>query len=360
MYAYCLSNRKALLWERYHLYQSIFMPSSRATLIEVAKLAGTSKTSVSRYFGEEHDRLSPSLKRRIAQAAGTLGYHPNQMARGLKGGHSKLIGMLVADIRNPFSVAITHGVEQACRQYGYSLVVCNTDNDPEQERQHLDLLGAYQVEGLVVNASGSPEHQLHTIMSQGTPIVLLDRDVDHVEAEVVGLDNHLAVDMALEHLCAQGYQAVLYVSEAPEQSSTRQRRLSRFHQAAELRGLHHATLLLTTEDGTASQQMLSDFLADHQQHACAVLCGNGNATLAVTALFQQLGLTLGKTGLMGIDELDWCALVPPGITTLGQPTDAIGKAAIECLMHRIAPHISAMPTTVSFAPGLIERGSTLR
>ena len=119
------------------------------------------------------------------------------MARGFKGGRSKLLGMLVADIRNPFSVAITHGVEQACRQYGYSLVVCNTDNDPEQERQHLDLLGAYQVEGLVVNASGSPERQLHTFISQGTPIVLLDREVDHVEAEVVGLDNHLAIDMAL-------------------------------------------------------------------------------------------------------------------------------------------------------------------
>ncbi|TVU87822.1 LacI family DNA-binding transcriptional regulator [Vreelandella titanicae] len=334
--------------------------SRRSTIVEVARLAGASKTSVSRYFGEERDRLSPSLQARIAHAAGTLGYQPNQMARGLKGGRSKLIGILVADIRNPFSVAITHGVEQACRQYGYSLVVCNTDNDPEQERQHLDLLGAYQVEGLVVNASGNPERQLHTFISLGTPIVLLDREVDHVEAEVVGLDNHLAIDMALKYLAGQGYQAVLYVSEAPEQSSTRQRRLSRFHQAAEQRGLHNATLLLAASNGTAAQQTLSDFLAAHQQHACAVLCGNGTATLAVTRLFQQLGLPLGKVGLMGIDELDWCALVPPGITTLAQPTDAISKSAVECLMHRIAPHTSAMPTTVSFAPSLIERGSTQR
>ena len=120
------------------------------------------------------------------------------MARGLKGGRSKLVGMLVADIRNPFSVAITHGVEQACRQYGYSLLVGNTDNDPELERQHLALLSAYQVEGLVVNAAGSPEQELDTFIAQGTPIVLLDREVNHIDAEVVGLDNHLAIDMALD------------------------------------------------------------------------------------------------------------------------------------------------------------------
>ncbi|MGQ7260323.1 LacI family DNA-binding transcriptional regulator [Vreelandella sp. V005] len=334
--------------------------SRRSTIIEVARLAGASKTSVSRYFGEERDRLSPSLQARIAHAAGILGYQPNQMARGLKGGRSKLIGMLVADIRNPFSVAITHGVEQACRQYGYSLVVCNTDNDPEQERQHLDLLGAYQVEGLVVNASGSPERQLHTFTRQGTPIVLLDREVDHVEAEVVGLDNHLAIDMALGHLADQGYQSVLYVSEAPEQSSTRQKRLARFNHSAEQHGLNYATSLLATANDATTLGALSDFLTANQQHACAVLCGNGNATLVVTRLFQQLGLPLGKVGLMGIDELDWCALVPPGITTLAQPTDAIGKTAVECLMHRIAPHTSALPTTISFAPSLIERGSTQR
>ncbi|MGO1396293.1 MAG: LacI family DNA-binding transcriptional regulator [Halomonas sp.] len=332
----------------------------RSTILEVARLAGASKTSVSRYFGEERARLSPALQARIAQAAHSLGYQPNQMARGLKGGRSKLVGMLVADIRNPFSVAITHGVEQACRQYGYSLLVGNTDNDPELERQHLALLSAYQVEGLVVNAAGSPERELDTFIAQGTPIVLLDREVNHIDAEVVGLDNHLAIDMALDHLVAQGYQSVLYVSEAPELSSTRQLRVARFHKSAEHRALNHTTLLLSQPDSTAMLKALGSFIAAHNQHPCAVLCGNGTATLAVTRLFQQLGLPLGQVGLMGIDELDWCALVPPGITTLAQPTDEIGKTAIQCLMHRITPHTLAMPITLSFAPMLIKRGSTQR
>lgn len=336
------------------------MPSAhrRSTILEVAHLAGVSKTSVSRYFGEERERLSPALQNRIAQAAQTLGYQPNQMARGLKGGRSKLVGMLVADIRNPFSVAITHGVEQACRQYGYSLLVGNTDNDPKQERQHLALLGAYQVEGLVINAAGSPERQLHTFIHRGTPIVLLDREVNHVDAAVVGLDNYQAVDMALEHLAEQGYQAILYVSETPEQSSTRQLRLTYFNQGAQQRSLSHSTLLLTPSDEAATLKALDNFIVDHKHLPCAVLCGNGNATLAVTRIFQQLGLPLGQVGLMGIDELDWCSLVLPGITTLAQPTDTIGQTAIHCLMHQIAPHTITMPTELSFAPTLIKRGST--
>ncbi len=330
----------------------------RSTILEVAHLARVSKTSVSRYFGDERARLSPALQARIAEAAHTLGFRPNQMARGLKGGRSKLVGMLVADIRNPFSVAITHGVEQACRQYGYSLLIGNTDNDPEQERQHLALLSAYQVEGLVVNAAGSPERQLHTFIHRGTPIVMLDREVNHVDAAVVGLDNHQAVEMALDHLAEQGYQAVLYVSETPEQSSTRQLRLAYFNQGAEQRALSHSTLLLTPLDDTATLKALNYFIADHKHLPCAVLCGNGNATLAVTRLFQQLGLSLGKVGLMGIDELDWCSLVLPGITTLAQPTDIIGQTAIHCLMHQIAPHTTPMPTDLSFAPTLLKRGST--
>lgn len=332
----------------------------RSTILEVARLAGASKTSVSRFFGDERDRLSPALQERISHAASTLGYQPNQMARSLKGGRSTLIGMLVADIRNPFSVAITHGVEQACRQYGYSLLVCNTDNDPELERQHLALLSAYQVAGLVVNASGSPERQLHDFISHGTPVVLLDREVDHVDAEVVGLDNHLTIDQALDHLADQGYQAVLYVSEPPKQSSTRLTRLTRFEYGAAQRALRYETALLDSTSSTSTLSALTEFLATHAQHPCAVLCGNGNVTLAVTRLFQQMRLPLGEVGLMGIDELDWCALVPPGITTLAQPTDIIGQTAIHCLKHRIAPQTSPLPSVLSFSPTLITRGSTQR
>eukprot|EP01132_Coremiostelium_polycephalum_P017357 gene17358-20795_t len=122
---------------------------SRVTMLDVAERAGVSKASVSRFIGDDRALLSDAIALRIEQAIDELGYRPNQMARGLKRGRTRLIGMLVADIRNPYSIAVMHGVETACRQHGYSLVVCNTDRDDEQERQHLAALRAYNIEGLI-------------------------------------------------------------------------------------------------------------------------------------------------------------------------------------------------------------------
>ncbi|MBB3143516.1 LacI family DNA-binding transcriptional regulator [Halomonas organivorans] len=333
----------------------------RATILEVARDAGVSKTSVSRYFSGERDRLSPDMQRRIASSAGRLGYRPNQMARGLKAGRSRLIGMLVADIRNPFSVAVMHGVEQACRAHGFSLMVCNTDNDPAQERDHLALLTAYRVEGLVVNVTGRPGHELEALAAQDTPLVLLDRALGDVEADMVGLDNDQAIDTALDHLRAQGYGELLCVSEPTEQASSRQQRLGRFRERLDADGLQGEACCLALDDAPALERAIAGFL-DRPSHAPkALLCANGNVTLAVTRALQALDVTLGETGLLGIDELDWCALVAPGITTLAQPTEAIGRAAVDSLLQRLAaPERPAPSRQILFTPELNARGSTRR
>ncbi|MBZ0332243.1 substrate-binding domain-containing protein [Halomonas sp. ANAO-440] len=331
--------------------------SHRATIIEVARAASTSKTSVSRYFGEERERLSPPLQARIAEAASHLGYHPNQMARGLKGGSSRLIGMLVADIRNPFSVAVMHGVEQACREQGLSLLVCNTDNDPAQEREHLALLTAYRIEGLVVNVAGSPHRELQNLAAQGVPMVLLDRELVDVDAELVGLDNPLAIDMALDHLQAQGYRELLYVSEPPGQASPRTTRLGCYQRGCEARSLTGKVHYQDLADTAMLHQVIAAFLTGSTRSPKALLCANGNVTLAVTRILHTLGARLGETGLIGIDELDWCALVGPGISTLAQPTDAIGRDAVQCLL---APGNRRVAPRGLHAPTLIARGSTRR
>ncbi|SFI08323.1 LacI family DNA-binding transcriptional regulator [Modicisalibacter xianhensis] len=337
--------------------------ASHSTILEVARDAGVSKTSVSRYLGGERHRLSPAMQARIAAAIQRLGYRPNQMARGLKGGRSKLIGMLVADIRNPFSVTVLHSVEQACRARGFSLLVCNTDNDPDQERNHLALLASYRVEGVVINAAGRPSAELKALAEQGTPIVLLDRSLSDVDADVVGLDNAGAIDMAMDHLLERGYRNVLYVSEPPEGASSRQRRLERFRQrlaqAPELTG--ETACLAMQRDSDALRQALHGFVSRESPAPRAILCANGNVTLQVAHALNALGVSLGETGLLGIDELDWCALAGPGITTLAQPTEAIGQAAVESLMQRLAPPgRQAPPRRTEYAARLIARGSTHR
>lgn len=334
-----------------------------ATILEVAKEAGVSKTSVSRYFGDERERLSLQMQARIAAAAKRLGYRPNQMARGLKGGRSQLIGMLVADIRNPFSVAVMHGVEQACREKGYSLLVCNTDNDPAQERDHLNLLASYRIEGLVINAAGQPSRELRAFARQGTPLVLLDRLLSDFEADVVGLDNAQAIDMAIDHLQHQGYDDVLYLSEPVAQASSRQARLQRFQQwMANEPALNGEAHSLDLDNETQRlPDIITAFLARASHSAPAILCGNGNVTLTVAHVLQDQRIPLGNIGLLGIDELEWCSLVGPGITTLAQPTDAIGRAAVASLLQRLEdPQRQAPPRRTHYQAHLIRRGSTCR
>lgn len=335
-------------------------PRPNSTILDVAREARASKTSVSRYFGHERERLSPELQARIAMAAQRLGYRPNRMARGLKGGSSGLVGMLVADIRNPFSVAVMHGIEQACRERGLSLMVCNTDNDPSQERAHLELLASYRVEGLVINAVGSPDRELQALAERGIPLVLLDRDVGSIDADVVGLDNQMAIDMALDHLQAQGYRTLLYVSEPPAEASSRQVRLKHFQRGCQARGLNGRVHDRRLDERATLHRAISDFLSRQTTSPRALLCANGRVTLAVTRVLQELGVPLGDIGLLGIDELDWCALVPPGITTLAQPTEAIGRAALQCLLAGPASSGTSLVPPYLHPPVLMARGSTKR
>ena len=106
--------------------------AARATISDVAKAAKTGKTSISRYLNGEKHLLSDDLLSRIEKAIAELDYRPSLMARGLKHGRTRLIGLIIADITNPYSVSVMSGIEAACREKGFTLLVCNTNNELDQ------------------------------------------------------------------------------------------------------------------------------------------------------------------------------------------------------------------------------------
>ncbi|MFJ3482996.1 LacI family DNA-binding transcriptional regulator [Pseudomonas sp. NPDC090202] len=321
---------------------------------DVADLAGVSKASVSRFIGEDRQLLSEAIARRIEQAIDTLGYRPNQMARGLKRGRTRLIGMLVADIRNPYSIAVMHGVETACRKHGYSLVVCNTDRDDEQERLHLAALRSYNIEGLIVNTLGHHLDELRELHDE-LPMVLVDRKVEQLPSDLVGLNNVAAVEQALDHLHAQGYRDILMISEPQDGTSSRIERVEAFKhgigQRKDMRGE-------VGETGESLRPRLQAFLAQDDHGAKALFTGNGVATLTTTRLLHDLGCHLfDDVGLIALDELDWYPLVGSGITSLAQPTHEIGVTAFECLLNRLRGDQEPV-RLFDFPAQLVVRGST--
>ena len=326
----------------------------RVTISEVARVAGVSKATVSRYIGGDRQLLADATAKRLAEVIERLGYRPNQMARGLKRGQTRLIGMLVADILNPYSVAVMHGVETACRQHGYSLVVCNTNRDDDQERHHLVALQSYNVEGLIVNTLGHHPGELLNLQ-RDLPMVLVDRQLPELNADLVGLHNADAVEQALDHLQARGYRDILAVSEPLDGTSSRLERVQAFGASVSRRpGMRQQVL----ETGAGLAGRLAAFLADRGHGPQAIFTCNGVATLAVTRALHDAGCNLfADVGLVALDDLDWYPLVGTGITALAQPTERIGVAAFESLLGRLRGD-GAAARRIEFKANLVIRGST--
>ncbi|MGB7756760.1 MAG: substrate-binding domain-containing protein [Salinisphaera sp.] len=328
----------------------------RPTIRDVARDAGISKTSVSRYFGAERHRLSEAMQARIERSVERLGFRPDRIAASLRGGRTRLIGALVADIRNPYSVALIHAAERACGDAGYSLMVCNTDNDETLERRHLDVLDGYSVDGLIVNTVGRNTEALEAMRERGLPMVLVDRQIGALDCDMVGLDDLAAVGEAIDHLVAHGFERLELIIEPIAGISSRIARAEAFEAECRHRGLagtvHEA--IIDELDTPALDQRLAELITEPRP--TAVLCANGVVTLAVCHALQRLG-GFDQLGVLGIDELAWCALAGPGISTLAQPVDAIGRRAIETLLARIEG--DAAPATIHRLPATLNvRGST--
>ena len=342
----------------------------RATISDVAREAGTGKTSISRYLNGELSVLSPQLRARIEAAIERLDYQPNQMARGLKRGRNRLIGMLVADLTNPYSVEVLQGVEAACHALGYMPLICHAANEVDMERRFLQLLTTYRVEGVIVNALGVSEETLRPVGEGGIPAVLVDRSVDGLVTDMVGLDNQGATALATRHLVERGFDRLWFVVQPFEHISSRRQREAAFHQALEqYPQVSGRTVVLELGDADELEQTLSALdaeldavIAAHEDHAragVALFAANGPVALALARhLNQRHGPNWQKrVALLSIDDPEWAELA--GITTIRQPTYDIGYRAVEFLHQRIdGEQASARDCLL---PGeLIERASTAR
>lgn len=333
--------------------------SGRATISDVAKQAQTGKTSVSRYLNGEQNLLSDSLKQRIEQAIRQLDYRPSQMARSLKGGQTRLIGLIIADITNPYAIDVMCGIEAACRQQGFTLLVCNTNNEVNQEQHYLQLLSRYRVEGIVVNAVDMREEALSMLQQSMLPMVLIDRKIPDVTCDVVSLNNHQATEIATKHLLQQGFEAILFLSEPIGTVNTRLERLHAFCQTM----ANHPTLSAEQaetplNDGNNLEAVLQQFSTRHRGMRKAVISTNGALTLQVARAMRRLNMQWGNDiGLLGFDEQAWAELAGVGITTLKQPTYQMGHAALEQLIQRIRG-VNTPVSEQMFSGELIVRGST--
>lgn len=331
---------------------------SFATILDVARYAKVGKTSVSRYLNGEQEKLSDALRTKIADAIQHLDFRPNHSARMLKAGHSKLIGLLLADVTNPYSIDILQGVEHTCRQQGYMLMVCNTDNETALQERYLALLEAHRVDGLIVNTADMAQTQLQHLKEINCPLVLVDRIDTSLGFDSVGLDNKAAVEEACQHLKAQAYQSILVLTESLD-VAPRKARVEAIHAFCQQHPhIQYEVMEVSKSNETHIADAINDFMGHHKGCKQAIFTTNGVATLLAAKAIKNQQLQLGsQIGLISIDDPEWAQLFDGGITVMRQPSREIGERACNRLLSRIQGNTEPVQH-IQLAAELIIRQST--
>jgi LacI family kdg operon repressor len=341
----------------------------KSTIADVAAAAGVSKATVSRFLNHRERLLSPDIATRVETAIAALGYSPSPMAQALSRGRSRLIGLVVADITNPYSVAVLRGAEKACQDAGYLVMLFNLGNDFDREREAIDALAGYQVDGFILNTLGRGAGLVDADALHGKPAVLVDRRHAGMHTDFVSLDNRAAMRTACEHLIDGGHRELLYITEPSKGVSSRRERAAAFGAcvAAHQPKVGGEVFESVGDEGATLDEALRALrkraLRGQRTAAgkgAAVIAGNAVVTLRVAQAMARLDLQFGRDiGFVGFDDPDWASLIGPGLSTISQPTDEIGRTAANCLIERLKG-LDAAPRQLLLPGELVVRGSSLR
>ncbi|GAC1560997.1 MAG: substrate-binding domain-containing protein [Vulcanimicrobiaceae bacterium] len=307
---------------------------------DVARAAGVSPATVSRALGDGPVRAAVRL--RVEAAVAATGYRPNLSARRLRSQHSRTIGLIVADIRNPFFTAVSRAVEDVAYRAGLRVILCNTDEDPTKEALYLDLMAEERVTGVIFAPTRLTTQQIARD-ERAFPIVLIDRALPALACDAVLLDNRAAAGLLVEHLYTSGRRRIAGCFGAS--SATGIERRDGYLAAMQRLGLPARTSMIAHGIG-ATEAEVTRILAS-EDPPDAIVASNGVMLLSVVRAVNAARVAIPqRVAIAGFDNEPWTEFVAGGITVIEQPVDGIGRAAMAMLMDRLADATIARRTIV--------------
>ena len=332
------------------------------TLRDVAAAAGVHPATASRALNPDTRALvNGETAQRVLDAATAIGYRPNSIARGLKTSRSYTIGVVVPDLQNPLFPPIARGIEDRLEPAGYTSLLANTDNDPERERLSFDALQARQVDGFIT-ASARREHPLlEELAANGRPVVLVNRTTDDASLPSAVPDDRDGMRQAVEHIVGLGHRRIAHVA-GPFTLSTGIHRHEGFVQAMEAVGLAVDPDLVAVGDRftEAEGARLCRELLEAGREFTAVLAGNDLLALGCIDAVGEAGLDCPRDiSVVGFNDMDWSARFSPPLTTVRVPHHALGMAAADLLLERLAEPQTPVRHVV-LPVELVVRGSSAR
>lgn len=331
----------------------------RVTIAEVAALAGVHKGTVSRALsGATEGQVNEATVRRVQEAAATLGYVPNIVARGLRTSLSMTIGVIIPDLTNPIFPPMVRGIENYLAPRGYTALVANSDGQKQLERASFDSLLARRVDGFILGTGHTDDPLLADAAERDVKVVLINRGTaGDLGFPLVTGDDAAGITEAVNHLADLGHRRVLHLA-GPRDFTTSIVRSDAFAESAGLRGLEHATDWLPALSVEAGQAAMDRVLDGGASSWTAVVAANDLVALGTMRSLRAHGLDCPRDmSVVGFNDMPFAADFSPPLTTVHVPHLEMGAECARLLLDGISAGRQESGTT-SLPVSLMVRGST--
>lgn len=303
-----------------------------ATIYDVARLAGVSPATVSRVFNGTS--VSEERAGLVRAAAIELAFTPNRTARTLRRRHSEIIALIIPDIENPFFTSLARGVEDAARAAGFSVVLCNSDEDVAKESHYIDIAVLENMAGVII-AAASDDSDLRPLLSRSRPVVAVDRGPHGLDIDAVMVDNRAGGMAATSALATRGFTRIGCIT-GPSDVETAQHRADGWRDALRSAGLTPHEALLEhanhrVDGGRAAMQRLLAL----PEPPDAVFVANNLMSVGALQVLYGAGHSPETFGFAAFGDLPFAALTPAGMTVVHVPARAMGAAAATMLLDRL-------------------------
>ena len=324
------------------------------TILDVADRAGVSKSLVSLVM-REPDRVSDASREAVLEAAEELGYRPNAVARSLVQRRTKVIGVILSDLHNPFFADVADGIEEAAFQNGYRAMLSSGFLDPKRERGAIDTMLELRVDGLIMLGSMMKVAKIEKV-AVSLPVTLLGRHTRSKIVDSVGVDDSAGAQEAVDHLVAQGHRDIVHIEAGTAAGAPRRR--SGYEKAMMRHGLADHIRLVRGDFTEGGGAIAMTEILESGNFPTAVFAPNDFAALGAMEAIDAAGLDIpGDISLVGYDNLALAALPRIGLTTIGQPRADLGREAVHLVLERLDEQRESARHVV-VPPNLVVRATT--
>lgn len=329
------------------------------TIKDVAEQAGVSVNTVSRALNNKPD-VSHVTRQRVLEVAKGLDYVPNALARSLVRKNTKTIGVTIGDNSNPYFATILKVIEKTARGRGYTIFVCNTDENPLQEAEAIDVLREKMVDGLLVTpVVGKGNIAIQRLRDAGVPFVVLARALQDIKADCVTCDNVKGGFQAVRHLIDNGHTRIAHIA-GPQGLQPAMDRYKGYMNALSSCGITPDPSLVkwgnvNMSDGKKSMHEL----LSAGNRPTAVFAFSDFVAMGVMMAVREVNLRIPEeVALVGYDNIEFSSFLDVPLTTVSQPRTLIGETAINLLIDKIEKKVSDEPQQIVFQPELVIRKSS--